>query len=1518
MNNSLLWTQTGGSPNAWTPVTDASGNPTWGWNYGPAVAGAGQLRGGATGHVCRYIDPDTGFWAFAPYSIYQNFSYRDWRGTVHPFNVVFIVTTPSAQANCGVDSTALPVSGYSTDNTGFLLTVNNVGSYTVLSPAGVNAGAAPVDSNGNYVSQTVVSSTETDWTDTAGHVALKVFKNSTNIQHEWQDATGAYTVATTTTVQLTTLNIKTNFACSGITEYTGTASLPTEVDLPNGQKYLITYEPTPGFSGYYTGRVKRVTFPTGGYYEYDYPTSAGDGVVCADSTVNSLTRLMNDGTNTSTWAFSRTPSGSNWVTTVTAPQLLYDGAANNSVYTFNSSGQQISAQFYQGAVSPANLKRTVNTTWSGGAPATQTTILEDGHTQNEVETSFDSYGNILTLKEHDWGTGTPGPVLRTTSWTYLNSSPYVSANILNRVTRMTVADSGGTIHSRTDIAYDETGYINSTCVTGAAQHNDTNLGCSFTTRGNPTTVTTYTNASVPSGSSTHHTYYDNLGNIVKADADCCQQKIFNYSTATQYSFPDSTNSGSASPYLTTSATYNAYTGMLASSTDENGQVSHYSYDSLRRLTNLQRPDNANLTWTYTDATPPTQSSVTASIPVQGSNVKKAVTTVDGLGRAVTQQISDGTTIYSTIATQYDSLGHAYKISNPYTGSAQYWTTSQFDALGRPTVTILQDNSQTTFSYATNTTTMTDPAGKQRKTQVDGLGRMTSVWEPDPSNGNSLSLQTTYAYNVLDLLTGVTQGAQSRTFAFDDAGRTTSVKAPETNQTATQFQYNNFGLVTQRTDARGVITTYGYDTFNRLPSISYNVGSTGVPATPSVSFTYGTSSSQNNNGRLMTMTDGLGSENYSFDILGNMIQVQKVISGTTYTTGYQYNLAGELTQITYPSGRVVVQNYDSIGRLCAVGASGSTCSSGTTYASGFSYNPSFQVTGFNYGNGVTAGFGYTPDRLLLQSLAYTKGSSTLFSADYWYKTDSTNCPSGTAGNNGQIQCITDNVDSGRTVSYSYDALYRLTSALTNGSANYPQWGLSWSYDRYGNRTAQTVTAGSAYSNSVTVNTSTNQIVGPPYAYDANGNMSNDGSNTIVYDAENRLLSATNGSSSGSYSYDGKNLRAKKVSGSTTTVYVFSGSKVIAEYDNGAAVGSPSREYIYSGSHLLAKIDSSGTTYYHQDHLSNRLVTDSSGNTLAQLGTYPYGDNWYNATNDKLFFTNYERDLESGNDYAMMRYGVNRLGRFSSPDPLAGSRGNPQSLNHYPYVHNDPINSVDPTGLRDHPMYVCETSDPFNMGCPASGFGGGGGGSCTVDGIVSACGIVQSMLGAGAAVQCPNNICSGISEDGQFVQFQAFADGSSGYLPHDAPAGYSVKDIANAASLVSQYASGTPIDPSQLTGRAHDVYELLRKLGVSPENIAIYQNGTQSFAAVLTDEGFEQLENSSEFASHFGDVALHYPYTDGGRSDQTPSLHAIWFDQNLTDYVGGTGVYIQFHADANNPYNGGFWQHWGCDVLHLTCH
>jgi RHS repeat-associated protein len=76
-----------------------------------------------------------------------------------------------------------------------------------------------------------------------------------------------------------------------------------------------------------------------------------------------------------------------------------------------------------------------------------------------------------------------------------------------------------------------------------------------------------------------------------------------------------------------------------------------------------------------------------------------------------------------------------------------------------------------------------------------------------------------------------------------------------------------------------------------------------------------------------------------------------------------------------------------------------------------------------------------------------------------------------------------------------------------------------------------------------------------------------------------------------------------------------------------------------------------------------------------------------------FTTYERDAESGNDYAMARYDVNRLGRFASPDPLAGSAGDPQSLNRYAYVRDDPVSLVDPLGLTGE--LTCTIEDEVEL-------------------------------------------------------------------------------------------------------------------------------------------------------------------------------------------------------------------------------
>ena len=590
-----------------------------------------------------------------------------------------------------------------------------------------------------------------------------------------------------------------------------------------------------------------------------------------------------------------------------------------------------------------------------------------------------------------------------------------------------------------------------------------------------------------------------------------------------------------------------------------------------------------------------------------------------------------------------------------------------------------------------------PSGPTLTGGADGTG----------ANGSTPSLSTPLvtvnSYDVLGSLTKVFQGQQQRLYVYDSLGRITSSTTPEAG--AVNFTYTDFGSLATRTDARTVTTAYQYDPLHRLIGTSYILPSGGSVSpmpnvcTPSggqpanMCLSYGNSASANNNGRLVQMTDPAGSESYTYDIYGRVTQVQKSVPGTTYALTYQYNLLNELTQVSYPSGRVFQQQMDAVGRLNRLQSGGVNFLT----IDPADYNAAFQPTRLTLGNGVQAAMSYN-SRSQLASLAYTSGAGTLMNLTYAYTGGSV------TGNNAQIQSITDSADPGRTESFTYDAWGRLRTAQTAGSTKYPAWGLSWDYDRYGNRKAQNVTAGSAFSNQVTPDPATNRLTDAGYAYDASGNMTSDGSNALTYDGENHVTASVNGGASGAYTYDGNGLRVKRVSaiaGTTTTVYLFSGSKVIAEYDNGAAVGSPSREYIYSGGTRIATISGTTTTYHHVDHLSVRTSTDPSGsilkdaqgNNIGEQGHYPFGETWYPAPpqmpSTKWQFTTYERDGESGNDYALARYDVNRLGRFSSPDPLGGSIASPQSLNRYTYAGNDPTNSVDPSGDVTFP---CKGQEP----------------------------------------------------------------------------------------------------------------------------------------------------------------------------------------------------------------------------------
>jgi hypothetical protein len=106
-----------------------------------------------------------------------------------------------------------------------------------------------------------------------------------------------------------------------------------------------------------------------------------------------------------------------------------------------------------------------------------------------VATTFDNYGNLTLVYEYDWGSGAVGAFIRTTVFQYTSAAPFL-------LTHKYVYDASSIMKYREDRAYDGAAL---TSVTGANQHDDTNYGISHTSRGNLTSISTYSDPVTPSG-----------------------------------------------------------------------------------------------------------------------------------------------------------------------------------------------------------------------------------------------------------------------------------------------------------------------------------------------------------------------------------------------------------------------------------------------------------------------------------------------------------------------------------------------------------------------------------------------------------------------------------------------------------------------------------------------------------------------------------------------------------------------------------------------------------------------------------------------------------------------------------------------------------------------------------------------------------------------------------------------------------------------------------------------------------
>jgi RHS repeat-associated protein len=569
--------------------------------------------------------------------------------------------------------------------------------------------------------------------------------------------------------------------------------------------------------------------------------------------------------------------------------------------------------------------------------------------------------------------------------------------------------------------------------------------------------------------------------------------------------------------------------------------------------------------------------------------------------------------------------------------------------------------------------------------------------------------TTYGYDLLDDLTGVTQATQTRTFTYNALKQLITATNPEngticygtkSGSTCTD-SYDGNGNLLNRIDNAGRSTTYTYDAVNRLHTKSYSDG------TPGVTFTYDAASSAcppatpgtqgtpaYNVGRVTQVTTVAGgnspatSENLRYDALGrSCFSDETVGSSGPYTFAYQYNLASGLKSETYPSQRIVTTTFDGQNRPSGV-ASGSA-----TYVNSVTYASSGAPSQIKFGRAtapiatqtVTFDKGLTTIREQPTQINVSNSTTTLLTLNYGYCSGTASSCSNNNGNVASEGIVTPTLN--LLHSFGYDLVNRLTSVgETGGPQN--EWSQTYNYDQWGNRAVTSSFIPNAYATPTALTQySNNQWQGSGVSYDpaGTGNQISLPARTFAYDAENRLITATQPNTGAiQYAYDGAGRRVMKTVGTTSTVFVYDGiGQLAAEY--GVPPTAAGTEYVVSdtlGSTRLL-LTSTGSVGERFDYLpfGEELEVGIGGRTS------DYGSIVYPAAPDQqdVKFTSKERDAETGLDFFGARYFSSAQGRFTSPDwsaapqpvPYADLR-DPQTLNLYAYVRNNPLNRNDPDG------------------------------------------------------------------------------------------------------------------------------------------------------------------------------------------------------------------------------------------------
>jgi len=698
------------------------------------------------------------------------------------------------------------------------------------------------------------------------------------------------------------------------------------------------------------------------------------------------------------------------------------------------------------------------------------------------------------------------------------------------------------------------------------------------------------------------------------------------------------------------------------------EVTRYSYDAAEQLIKVTLPDASTLAYSYDSA-------------------HRLVSIADTLGNHI------GYTL--------DKMGN--RLSSQAYDPANNLTRTRaqvFDGLSRLAKTIGAQNQTANYGYDANgnATRITDPLGNTTTLAYDPLNRLIKSIDPTGNATQSNYGSHDRPFSITDPL------AHSTNYSYDGFGNRLTTDSPDTGQN--QNSYDDAGNLLDTTDARGQTVNYSYDALNRVSQITY-------ADKPPITFSY--DQGGNGTGHLTQMTDESGTTSWTYNLQGKVISKSFNTGTLTLVTQYGYNANGQLTSLTYPSGKVVRLSYSN-GQISAVDANRSPL------LSNIRYQPFGPAKDWMFGNGVATSRSFDLDGRLID---YDLGDR---SRQLSYDAAS------------RITGYKDS-DLNYDQSFSYDPLGRLINYTDPASQT------SYSYDANGNRTEQLSGTQSknfnieAISNRLLSITDNQLQTLKSYSYDAAGHITGDGYHQFAYDGRGRMVQASSiGHGVEQYLINGLGQRVAKIHGHahekskdddygnhdvkrTETdqhrkeqdnhdnhdnhdegvpegiyfVYDQAGH-LLGEYNQH---GKALQETVWLGDMPAAVLANNQHYFIYADHLNSpRAITDRTGRVVWRWDSDPFGATAENEDHGRdgrhafgnkkadedpdrdgqrfvynLRFPGQYYDKETGLFYNYFRDYDSETGRYRQSDPIGLAGG----INTYGYVGGNPLNYVDPEGL-----------------------------------------------------------------------------------------------------------------------------------------------------------------------------------------------------------------------------------------------